>query len=114
MKVTTTLTALVIGIASMGMAQAAETSVSSSAGHDAYYPNLVEQNNVSRADVVKQLQQAEATGMVTTGHDPYYPQMAATKSESRDQVVSELQKAQANGDLASAGHDAYYPAHPAV
>ncbi|CAM5215473.1 hypothetical protein CDEF62S_00739 [Castellaniella defragrans] len=123
MKVTTTLTALAIGLASMGLAQAAETApaatnvqatVVSSAGHDPYYPNLVQQDSASRAQVVQQLQQAEADGQVTNGHDPYYPMAVAARSESRAQVVQELQQAQADGELASVGHDAYYPTRPAV
>ncbi|HEX7386116.1 MAG TPA: DUF4148 domain-containing protein [Castellaniella sp.] len=114
MKVTTTLTALVIGIASMGLAQAAEVAPAMG-GHDAYYPAIVQGASTSRAQVLEQLKQAQTTNVVTAGHDAYYPQLASTQNKTREQVVAELQQAQANGDLASnGGHDAYYPAHPAV
>ncbi len=85
MNISITLTAVALGLASMGLAQAAETSgatpnmqadaVSSEVGHDPYYPHIVEQGGMTRAQVTQQLQQAERSGTAASGHDdPYYPQ----------------------------------------
>ncbi|WP_291773619.1 DUF4148 domain-containing protein [Castellaniella sp.] len=105
MKVSIALTALAIGLSSIGVAQAA--------GHNAYYPSLQQsQNAESRAQVVQELQQAESKGQISEGHDPYYPMVTAASTKSRAQVVSELKKA--NGHLANVGRDAYYPTRPAV
>jgi hypothetical protein len=119
MKVITTLSALALGLASIGMAQAAEPApaadnaqvqIASTAGHDPYYPNIVEQSSKSRAQVVSELNQAEANGeLASASHDAYYPLASEASTASRAQVLSELNQAQADGELASAGHDAYYP-----
>lgn len=91
MKISITLSAVVLGLASMGLAQAAETgmattnmqagAVSSDVGHDPYYPHIVEQGSMTHAQVMQQLQQAESNGTATSGHDdPYYPQSVIAQS----------------------------------
>ena len=80
MKVTTILASLVVGAASVGLAQAA---------------------GVSAGEANMQVASA--------GHDPYYPAVVSTSSKTRAQVVKELQQARANSSLTDAGHNAYYP-----
>jgi hypothetical protein len=91
MKISITLSAVALGLASMGLAQAAQTSgatanmqgdvVSSEVGHDPYYPHIVEQGGMTRGQVMQQLQQAESSGTATSGHDdPYYPQSVIAHS----------------------------------
>lgn len=115
MKVASTLTALTLGLASIGLAQAAGTSpalLQAQAGHDPYYPALQAQSTKTHAQVEQELHQAQARGLVTSGQDPYYPMEGASSTQTRTQVVQDLRNA--GGIVSSAGHNAYYPAEPAV
>lgn len=109
MKFAATLTAITLGLASIGMAQADSLSAP---GHDPYYPALQVQSSQTHAQVQQELRQAQANGLVTSGQDPYYPTGSATSTQTRAQVVQDLRNA--GGIVSSAGHNAYYPAKPTV
>lgn len=126
MRITTTLSALVLGLAAAGLAQAAETAPeltraqvvqqlqqaeaqgAVTAGHDPYFPMIAAQNTETRAQVEQQLRDAESRGLVTAGHDPYYPQLATQSTKSRAQVLAELHSVESKGMLPQ-GHEPYYP-----
>ena len=91
MKVTATLAALSLGLASVGLAQAAD---------------------LSRAEVVQQLHEAQAQGVVTIGDQPGYPVESAPSTLSRSEVVNALRLAQAQGQV-ELGEQAHYPQVPA-
>ncbi|WP_345796165.1 DUF4148 domain-containing protein [Castellaniella sp. MT123] len=115
MKVASALTALTLGLASVGLAQAAGTSpaqMPSQAGHDPYYPTLQTQSTETHAQIQQELHQAQAQGLVTNGHDPYYPKEGAVSTQTRSQVVHQLQ--QAGGLSNNSGHNPYYPTNPAA
>lgn len=80
MKTSIVFGSLMVCLASMGMAQAAESPA-----------------------VGTTIQIASA------GHDPYYPMVSQAPSESRAEVLKELKGAQMNIDLMQPGHNAYYP-----
>ncbi|WP_368655504.1 DUF4148 domain-containing protein [Castellaniella ginsengisoli] len=87
MKVTATLAALSLGLASAGLAHAAD---------------------LTRAQVVEQLHAAQAQGLVTIGEQAAYPADATPSTLSRTEVVNALRLAQAQGQLAF-GEQAHYP-----
>lgn len=82
MKVAMLFASVVIGLASVGAAQAAD-----------------EPTNGASVQAV------------SAGHDPYYPAVASRSAKTRTEVVKELQQAETNGSLAGPSHNAYYPAH---
>lgn len=87
MKVTATLAALSLGLASVGLAQAAD---------------------LTRAEVVQQLHEAQAQGLVTIGEQGNYPVESAPSTLSRSEVVNALRLAQAQGQV-EFGEQAHYP-----
>ncbi len=118
MKVTSIVTALALGLATAGLAQAAETTVAHPAlstaqesiafSHEAYYPQLNAQTVETRAQVEQQLKDAQAKGLVTASHDPYFPVQNVHSTQSRAEVVQALRSVP-DSMLASAGHEPYYP-----
>lgn len=90
-----TLAALSLGLATAGIAQAAETA-----------PSL------TRAQVVQQLHEARAQGLVQIGEHAYPVEQAAHSDTTRAEVVADLRQAQARG-LVSFSEQADYPASSA-
>lgn len=86
MKVTATLAALSLGLASVGLAQAAD---------------------LSRAEVVQQLHAAQAQGIVTIGEQGNYPIESTPSTLSRAEVVNALRLAQAQGQVEFGEHTQY-------
>ncbi|MFV0282453.1 MAG: DUF4148 domain-containing protein [Castellaniella sp.] len=114
MKVTATLAALSIGLASVGLAQAADLSraqvveqlqVAQSQGlvisNDlSNYPVQSTPSTLSRTEVVNALHLAQAQGQVKIGEQIHYPNIQAKgPSETRTQVLAELNTARADGSL---------------
>lgn len=81
MKVTATLAALSLGLASVGLAQAAD---------------------LTRAEVVQQLHEAQAQGLVTIGEQGNYPVESAPSTLSRSEVVNALRLARPRARSSSA------------
>ena len=82
MKVTTAIAALSLGLASVGLAQAAD---------------------LSRAQVVDQLHAAQAQGLVNYGDGQPYPMTTTASTLSRADVLNELHLAQSQGLVVAAG-----------
>lgn|SRR5690606_8786729 len=85
MKATATLAALTLGLASVGLAQAAD---------------------LTRAQVLDQLHEAQAQGLVNMGDNQPYPMDTATSTRSRADVINELRLAQAQGLVVAGGEQA--------
>lgn len=123
MKVSAILTAITLGLAGAGLAQAAQTTptalasapvVSETQGpeigsHQTNYPAINTPSTQTRAEVVQALRDYQARGGLVGVHDYSYPHLQANgPAATRAQVVSELHQAESQG-LALGSHEPNYP-----
>lgn len=99
MKVaTTTLIALSLSLASVGIAQADQSN----------YPEIATPSTQSRAEVVNALHLAQSQGLVIMGQTSDYPRLQNEGSSlTRSQVANELHEAKNTGLLSIGDHGQY-------
>lgn len=94
-----TLIALSLSFASVGIAQADQSN----------YPETVTPSTQSRAEVVNALRLAQTQGLVATGQQSDYPRLQNDESSlTRAQVLNDLHEAKSAG-LFSIGEHGQYP-----
>ena len=111
MKATATIAALTLGLASVGMAQAADLQDYTFSSTNQAYPVDTAHSTRSRADVLNELHLAEAQGQVALAGEQAnlnYPQLQEGTAKTRAQVQSELASARNEGQVfMSTNSDAY-------